>query len=55
MTLGALCATGKVQFAWLVTMTVVCLTMLIRERGMRRAGAGTLIIMYLVFIVMQLV
>jgi cation:H+ antiporter len=53
-TVVAASATAKVQLAWLAAMTGLCLALLARRRGMRRAGAAALVIAYLGFVAFQL-
>jgi hypothetical protein len=52
--LGVLAAAGKLQLAWLIAMTVVCIALLAMDRGMRRGGGALLILMYLGFVALQL-
>jgi cation:H+ antiporter len=51
--LGVLTLTAKLQLAWLVGMTVVCIALLATRRGMRRSGATVVIALYLGFIVIE--
>ena len=51
--LGALAVTGKLQLAWLIAMTVACIALLAMRGGMRRSGAGLLILLYLGFVALQ--
>jgi cation:H+ antiporter len=52
---AALTTVGKEQLGWLVAMTVATLAMLARPRGMGRAGAAGLIILYFAFVAGTLV
>jgi cation:H+ antiporter len=52
--LGVLTATGKLQLAWLIAMTLVCIALLATDRGMRRASGTVLILLYVGFVVLQL-
>jgi cation:H+ antiporter len=54
VTLGSIGTTGKVELAWLIGMTVLTLVMLRNRRGMGRIGAGSIIALYLGFVVLQL-
>jgi cation:H+ antiporter len=54
VTLGSVSATGKLELAWLIGMTLLTLLMLGRRRGMGRFGAGAIIALYLGFVVLQL-
>lgn len=49
VTLAAVSSTGKFQLAWLLAMTVVTLGLLGRPRGMSRAGAASLLVLYFAF------
>jgi cation:H+ antiporter len=42
----ALSATAKLQLAWLIVMTFLCLALLRRRRGMGRGGATLLVLLY---------
>ena len=42
---GALAVTGKLRLAWLIAMTVACIALLAMRGGMRRSGAGLLILL----------
>ena len=42
--------TAKLELAWLVGMTVVCIALLTRRRGMRRTEASIVIVLYLGFV-----
>jgi cation:H+ antiporter len=46
-------AVAKADVAWLVAMTVLCIFLLGRPGGMRRAGAAALIAFYAAFVVVQ--
>ncbi len=52
--LTAVSATGRAELAWLVGMTCACLLMLASRRGLRRAQAVLVILMYLGFATLQL-
>ncbi len=52
---AALSVTAKLQLGWLVAMTVTCLVLLGRIRGLRRGGALLLVLMYVVFVVIEAV
>jgi cation:H+ antiporter len=54
LTLGALSALAKFQLSWLLVMTGLSLAMLLPRRGMRRAQAAFLILLYLLFVVISL-
>jgi cation:H+ antiporter len=49
VTFTALTSVGKQQLGWLLAMTIVTLALLARPRGMGRAGAAGLIILYVAF------
>jgi Ca2+/Na+ antiporter len=51
--LGVLAATGKLQLAWLMAMTVACIALLASRRGMRRGAASFLILLYVGFVALQ--
>jgi cation:H+ antiporter len=53
-TLVALDATAKLQLVWLIAMTLWCMLLLGRPRGMRRGGAATLVVLYLGFVATQI-
>ncbi|HEY5317549.1 MAG TPA: hypothetical protein VIJ20_06180 [Solirubrobacteraceae bacterium] len=46
---------GKVDIGWLVAMTVLCVALLARPRGVGRAGAAALLALYLAFVAAQLI
>jgi hypothetical protein len=48
-------AVGRVDVAWLIAMTALCVYLLARPDGMRRVGAVALISLYLAFVAVQLV
>jgi cation:H+ antiporter len=48
--LGVLTLTGKLQLAWLMGMTLACVALLARRRGMRRPEASAVIVLYLGFV-----
>jgi Ca2+/Na+ antiporter len=50
----ALTATAKLQLAWLVGMTIVCLGWLALPRGIGRGGAAVLAALYVGFAATQL-
>jgi Ca2+/Na+ antiporter len=52
--LVVLTTTARLQLAWLVGMTLVCVALLARRNGMGRAGAFALIVLYLGFAATQL-
>ena len=47
-------AAGKVDVAWLIVMTAVCLVLLARPGGMRRTGGVAVIVLYAAFVAIQL-
>ena len=47
-------AAGKVDVAWLIAMTAVCLVLLARPGGMRRTGGVAVIVLYVAFVAIQL-
>jgi cation:H+ antiporter len=49
VTLAAISTLAKLQLAWLLMATLLTLALLAREKGMRRAGAVALIVMYFAF------
>ena len=51
---GATSAIGRVDIAWLIAMTALCLLLLAQREGMRRVGASALICLYLAFVAVQL-
>jgi cation:H+ antiporter len=51
--LGVLTISAKLQLAWLIGMTVVCITLLASSRGMRRIGASAVLVLYLGFIAIE--
>lgn len=51
--LGVLTMTAKLELAWLVGMTVVCIALLARPRGMRRIEASIVIVLYLGFVAIE--
>ncbi len=55
VTFAALSVTAKLQLAWLFAMTIACLAMLASRRGMGRAGAASLIVLYIAFATLQLI
>lgn len=55
VSLPVVSALGKFQLAWLFVATVLTLAILARPGGMRRVGAGALIILYFAFVVSTLV
>ena len=54
VTLTAASTAAKVQVAWLGAMTLVALGLLMRSAGVRRPQAGLLILLYVVFVVVEL-
>jgi cation:H+ antiporter len=48
-------ALGRVDIAWLVAMTAVCLLLLAQPAGLRRAGGAVLISLYIAFVAIQLI
>jgi cation:H+ antiporter len=51
--LGVLTLTAKLQLAWLMGMTVVCIALLARRRGMHRPEAAAILALYLGFVAIQ--
>lgn len=51
---GAPTALGRLDIAWLVAMTALCLVLLAQRGGMGRVGASALICLYLAFVAVQL-
>lgn len=51
--LGVLTMTAKLELAWVLGMTVVCIALLARPRGMRRREASVVIILYLGFVAIE--
>jgi Ca2+/Na+ antiporter len=51
--LGVLTMTAKLELAWLAGMTVVCIALLARPRGMRRIEASIVIVLYLGFVAIE--
>jgi cation:H+ antiporter len=54
VTLTASSSAAKVQLAWLGAMTLLALGLLMRSAGVRRPQAGVLILVYVVFVVVEL-
>ncbi len=54
VTVAALTNEAKFDLAWLVVMTLACLALLARRRGLGRVGGAALIVLYLVFVVVEL-
>lgn len=52
-TLAALTSTAKLQLAWLIAMTAVCTGFLARSGGLARRMGGILLLMYLGFVLVQ--
>lgn len=55
VTFAALTSSAELQLTWLIAMTAFCLAQLATKRGLRRAGAVGLIVMYLCFVALQAV
>jgi len=55
VSLGSLGALGGFGLAWLVLMTVVTLGLLATRRGIRRSGGTAILLLYAVFVVVQIV
>jgi cation:H+ antiporter len=53
VTVTATSAVAKTDVAWLVAMTAVCILLLARPGGVRRAGAAVLVALYVAFVVVQ--
>jgi Ca2+/Na+ antiporter len=51
--LGILTMTAKLQLAWLVGMTLVCIALLATPRGMRRSEASAIIVLYFGFVAIE--
>ena len=51
---SAITAVGRLDIAWLIAMTAVCLVLLARPGEMRRVGATVVIGLYVGFVVVQL-
>ncbi len=51
---GATSALGRVDIAWLIAMTALCLLLLAQRKGIHRVGASALICLYLAFVALQL-
>jgi len=55
VTVTAASAVARVDVAWLIAMTALCVLSLARPDGMRRVGGAALICLYLAFVAVQLV
>jgi cation:H+ antiporter len=55
VTLAAHSTTDRIDLALLAAITVVTLTLLATRRGMRRLGGATVLALYIVFVVLQLI
>ncbi len=55
VSIGSLGALGGFGLAWLVLMTVVVLGLLATRRGIRRSGGAAILLLYAVFVVVQIV
>jgi cation:H+ antiporter len=55
LTIGSAGDLGRFDLAWLVLMTVVVLALFARPAGVRRSGGAAILLLYAVFVIVQIV